>query len=69
MHYMSLKLDNAALELVGDLVKELDNDDGWIKMTARIAAQIDSTLSSSNYVGVVLWFSESDYIEQEIVYR
>ncbi|MDN3698299.1 MULTISPECIES: hypothetical protein [Vibrio] len=66
---MSLKLDNAALELVGDLVKELDNDDGWIKMTARIAAQIDSTLSSSNYVGVVLWFSESDYIEQEIVYR
>lgn len=69
MHYMSLKLDNAALELVGDLVTELDNDDGWIKMTARIAAQIDSTLSSSNYVGVVLWFSESDYIEQEIVYR
>ncbi|NOH84041.1 hypothetical protein DS893_07820 [Vibrionales bacterium C3R12] len=69
MHYMSLKLDNAALELVGDLVKELDNDDGWIKMTARIAAQIDSTLSSSDYVGVVLWFSESDYIEQEIVYR
>lgn len=66
---MSLKLDNAALELVGDLVTELDNDDGWIKMTARIAAQIDSTLSSSNYVGVVLWFSESDYIEQEIVYR
>lgn len=66
---MSLKLDNVALELVGDLVKELDNDDGWIKMTARIAAQIDSTLSSSNYVGVVLWFSESDYIEQEIVYR
>ncbi|MGF1842174.1 hypothetical protein L4C39_03130 [Vibrio clamense] len=66
---MSLKLDNAALELVGDLVKELDNDDGWIKMTARIAAQIDSTLSSSDYVGVVLWFSESDYIEQEIVYR
>lgn len=66
---MSLKLDNAALELVGDLVTELDNDDGWIKMTARIAAQIDSTLSSSDYVGVVLWFSESDYIEQEIVYR
>lgn len=68
MHYMSLKLDNVALEIVGDLVRELDNDDGWIKMTARIAAQIDSKLSASDYVGIVLWFSESDYIEQEIVY-
>ncbi|SON49881.1 hypothetical protein [Vibrio tapetis] len=69
MNLMSLQLDEQALSLVGDLLDGLENDDSWIKMTVRIAAQIDTRLKESGYVGTVSWFSESDYIEQEIEYK
>ncbi|MCL9777470.1 hypothetical protein [Vibrio methylphosphonaticus] len=65
---MSLQLDAAAQAIVGELVEGLENEDGWIKMTARIAAQIDSKLNENGYVGIVTWFSDEDYIESDIVY-
>ncbi|MDN3682060.1 hypothetical protein QWZ04_17285 [Vibrio tapetis subsp. quintayensis] len=69
MNLMSLQLDDNALHIVGDMLDGLENDDGWIKMTVRIAAQVDTKLNENGYVGVVTWFSESDYIEQEIEYK
>lgn len=69
MNLMSLQLDENALHIVGDMLDGLENDDGWIKMTVRIAAQVDTKLTENGYVGMVTWFSESDYIEQEIEYK
>lgn len=69
MNYISLQLDTEARGMVSDLLDRLDEDNGWFKMTTRIAAQIDTKLVENRYVGNVLWFSEEDYIEQEIVYQ
>ncbi|MGF1694425.1 hypothetical protein L4D20_11825 [Vibrio kyushuensis] len=69
MNYISLLLDAEAHSIVADLVDELESDqDGWIKMNARLASMVDAQLIESQYVGKVLWFSESDFIEQEIQY-
>jgi hypothetical protein len=69
MNYISLHLDAKAQALAGDILDGLDNEEGWFKMTARIAAQIDTKLNEGLYVGCVQWFSDSDFIEQEIEYR
>jgi len=69
MNYINLQLDSEAQAIVGELLDGLDNIDGWLKMTARIAAQIDAKLSEGLYVGKVHWFSDSDYIEKEIDYQ
>ncbi len=69
MDLMSLQLDETAQDIVGDLIEGLECDDGWFKMTVRTAALVDSKLTESGYIGTVTWFSESDYIEQEIEYK
>lgn len=69
MNYLSLKLDKKAQAIVSDLLEGLEAADSWHKMTARLAAQIDSKLTESDYVGKVEWFSDLDYIEKEIDYR
>ncbi|MFA0087920.1 hypothetical protein BCU70_09810 [Vibrio sp. 10N.286.49.C2] len=68
MHYMSLQLDAQAQQFADELLDGLENQDGWIKMTARYAALIDTRLSESQYVGTVTWFSDEDYIEHHIEY-
>lgn len=68
MHYMSLQLDTQAQNIAGELLDGLENDNGWIKMTARFAAQIDTKLKENGYVGIVTWFSDEDYIEHDIEY-
>ncbi|WP_261816994.1 hypothetical protein [Vibrio gallicus] len=68
MNYMSLHLDATAQSIVGDLLDGLECDNGWFKMITRYAAQIDSKLKQSGYVGTVTWFSEADFIEHEIEY-
>ncbi|MGF1761107.1 hypothetical protein L4D76_24940 [Photobacterium sagamiensis] len=69
MNYISLQLDAEAQAIAGALLDGLDDNNGWLKMTARFAQQIDSKLSESLYVGKVKWFSDSDYIEKEIEYQ
>lgn len=69
MNHISLKLDKEAQVIVSALLEGLETDNGWYKMTARFAAQIDSILAESEYTGKVDWFSESDYIEKAIEYR
>ncbi|CAM2953610.1 hypothetical protein [Vibrio rarus] len=68
MHYMNLQLDSDAQAMVGELLDELENDEGCFRMTTRLAAVIDSKLNESDYIGSVTWFSEEDYIEHEIQY-
>ncbi|MDR9829020.1 hypothetical protein RCJ22_25865 [Vibrio sp. FNV 38] len=68
MYYMYLQLDSEALSNTVELLDGIENENGWLKMTARLAAQIDSKLKASGYAGRVTWFSEKDYIEHDIDY-
>ncbi|MEZ9420562.1 hypothetical protein AB4347_16710 [Vibrio breoganii] len=68
MNYTNLQLDETALSIAEDLLSELECDNGWFKMTARIAAQIDSLLKKNGYTGTVVWFSDADLIEHQIDY-
>ncbi|GEM81438.1 hypothetical protein [Vibrio superstes] len=68
MNYTNLQLDETALSIAKDLLNELECDNGWFKMTARIAAQLDSLLKESGYRGTVVWFSDADLIEHQIEY-
>lgn len=68
MNYTNLQFDETALSIVKDLLSELECDNGWFKMTARIAAQIDSLLKENGYTGTVVWFSDADLIEHQIEY-
>lgn len=68
MNYTNLQLDETALSIAKDLLSELECDNGWFKMTARIAAQIDSLLKENGYTGTVVWFSDTDLIEHQIEY-
>ncbi|GAB7219943.1 hypothetical protein [Vibrio comitans] len=68
MHYMNLQFDENARQLIESVICELENDDGWFKMTTRIAAQVDSVLKEKGYRGTVIWFSDSDLIEHQIEY-
>ncbi|WP_231892547.1 MULTISPECIES: hypothetical protein [unclassified Vibrio] len=65
---MSLQLDTDAQAMVGELLDELENDEGCFRMTTRLAALIDAKLNDGGYIGIVTWFSEEDYIEHEIQY-
>ncbi|ODS10971.1 hypothetical protein [Vibrio scophthalmi] len=69
MNFISLQLDDNAKSIVSDFIDGLNEQDGWIQMTARIAAQIDTELRDNAYIGRVMWFSESDFIEQVIEYK
>lgn len=69
MNYISLQLDEEARAIAGDLLNGLEDDEGWIKMTTRFAALIDTKLTDHRYIGIVRWFSDADFIEQEIEYR
>ncbi len=68
MNLIGLQLDVEAQAIVADLLDGLEEDNGWFNMTVRIAAQIDTALRESRYVGVVKWFSEEDFIEESIEY-
>ncbi|MFC0061057.1 hypothetical protein [Vibrio inusitatus] len=68
MNYTNLQLDEAALSIAKNYLSELECDNGWFKMTARIAAQIDSILKENDYKGTVVWFSDADLIEHQIEY-
>ena len=68
MNYISLQLDAAAKTIIGDLANGLEENDGWLMMNARLAAQIDTMLKEHHYVGTVHWYSETDFIENEIHY-
>lgn len=68
MNLIGLQLDAKAKQLVSESFEDLDEQDGWLKVPVRIAAQIDSILREEQYVGTVVWFSESDFIEKEIIY-
>ncbi|MEZ9925665.1 hypothetical protein [Vibrio breoganii] len=68
MNYTNLQLDETALSIAEDILSELECDNGWFKMTARIAAQIDSLLKENGYTGTVVWFSDADLIEHQIDY-
>lgn len=74
MDHIYLLLDDQAKETISDLLNSLadagglEEIDGWLKMNARLAAKIDAILTDSAYVGIVYWYSESDYIEKEIRY-
>jgi hypothetical protein len=65
---MNLLLDANAQLILGALLDEFENEEGWFKMMTRYAAQVDSTLKASHYVGTVTWYSEEDYIEHTIDY-
>ncbi|PMH46150.1 hypothetical protein BCU68_08745 [Vibrio sp. 10N.286.49.B3] len=69
MSYLNLLLDDEAQQLVQDIISELNQDNGWFQMTTRVAAQIDNELKEQGYIGNVTWFSETDFIEQDIEYR
>lgn len=66
---MSLQLDKEAQVIAAQWLEELEQEDGWFTMTVRIAAQIDAALREHHYEGVVMWYSEEDYIEERIEYR
>ncbi|RJX68342.1 hypothetical protein DZ860_17610 [Vibrio sinensis] len=68
MNLIGLQLDDEAQVLVSELLDGLEEQDGWFKMAVRMAAQIDTKLRECQYAGCVKWFSESDFIEKEIVY-
>ncbi|MFA0414463.1 hypothetical protein AB4520_11740 [Vibrio renipiscarius] len=69
MNLMSLQLDKEAQVIAAQWLEELEQEDGWFTMTVRIAAQIDAALREHHYEGVVMWYSEEDYIEERIEYR
>lgn len=66
---MSLQLDKEAQVIAAQWLEELEHEDGWFTMTVRIAAQIDAALREHHYEGIVMWYSEEDYIEERIEYR
>ncbi|MCK6261747.1 hypothetical protein KP803_00505 [Vibrio sp. ZSDE26] len=68
MSLISLQLDTKAQDLTSELIEGLEDNDGWLIMNTRLAAQIDSVLTENKYVGTVHWYSESDFIEKEIHY-
>ncbi|EGU32670.1 hypothetical protein VII00023_06507 [Vibrio ichthyoenteri ATCC 700023] len=69
MNLMSLQLDSKAQAIAAEWLDGLEQEDGWFKMTVRIAAQIDAALREHHYEGVVMWYSEEDYIEERIEYH
>ncbi|MEZ8823087.1 hypothetical protein AB6E04_01925 [Vibrio amylolyticus] len=74
MNHIHLLLDDVAREIAAELLDRLtgagglEETDGWLKMNARLAADIDALLIEQGYVGCVSWYSESDFIEKEIRY-
>ncbi|HAS63758.1 MAG TPA: hypothetical protein DCS35_15085 [Vibrio sp.] len=68
MNLIGLQLDAKAREMVSESFYDLNENDGWLNVTVRVAAQIDTILREKQYVGTVIWFSESDFIEKEIDY-
>ncbi|MGC9402748.1 hypothetical protein ACP43V_09875 [Vibrio genomosp. F10 str. 9ZC157] len=79
MNCICLQLDDKAKDLVKELLLRIEDadiqdvnseeQDDWITMTPRYAAQIDAQLIESQYIGTVGWFSESDFIEKKIEYK
>lgn len=68
MHHINLFLDANAQLVLGDSLCQFENENGWFKMMTRYAAQVDSQLKESGYIGTVIWYSEEDYIEHNIDY-
>lgn len=69
MNLVSLQLDSEAQAVASEWLEDLEQDNGWFKMTVRIAAQIDTALREGGYVGAVTWYSETDFIEENIEYK